>query len=211
MRNQTVEVALRFYLTTATDDWTAISSYLQGILNDAKNQSTGVSPNEVLDGFSVQDTMHVLSEMHPEDFTRLRQLKRDQAEESLAFAKAMAKHNYDRSHKAIELQEGPQVFLRLHYGYRIPGINPKLHHQRIEPFSVLEKEVKFANKLDLPPTMKIHPVISISQLEPISAPHPDPYEHLRNRERPAVLELVEVHYDIEKLLNKRVSRGRFNI
>ena len=212
--NQTVEVAMRFYLTTRIDasDWPLMLPYLQGSLNNAKNQSTGVSPNEVLYGFNVRDPLGMinLAELPAEDFSRLRQLKRDQAEESLAFANAMAKERYDHSHKPLDLPVGAQVFLRLHHGYELPGItNKKLHQQRAGPFKVLEKVGSLAYRLELPPVMQIHPVISIAQLEPVPAAT-DPYSRPRNVIPPAVTEGKEEEakpYELEKLLDKRVSEA----
>ena len=210
--NQTVEVAMRFYLTTRIDasDWPLMLPYLQGSLNNAKNQSTGVSPNEILYGFNVRDPLGVLTELPAEDFSRLRQLKRDEAEESLAFANAMAKERYDHSHKALDLPVGSQAFLRLHHGYELPGIsNKKLHQQRAGPFKILEKVGSLAYRLELPPVMQIHPVISIAQLEPVPTAT-DPYSRPRNIMPPPITEgdPEDRPYEIEKLLDKRsTSRG----
>ncbi len=41
-------------------------------------------------------------------------------------------------------------------------------NQRAGPFQILEPIGKLAYKLDLPLTMRTHPVISVSQLEPVS-------------------------------------------
>ena len=211
--NQTIEVAMRFYLTTRVDasDWPLMLPYLQGSVNNSSNQSTSVSPNEILYGFKVRDTLSTLAELPAEDYNRLRQLKRDQAEEALAFANAMAKERYDRSHKPLDLEEGSQVFLRLHHGYELPGItNKKLHQQRAGPFKVLEKVGQLAYRLELPPVMQIHPVISIAQLEPVPETV-DPYARPRNIMPPAVTEGNDSKddegkpYEIEKLLGKRVT------
>ncbi len=204
--NQTVEIAMRYFVTAnPTLDWTDVLPYLQGCLNNSKNQSTGVSPNEVLYGFNVRDSLGLLSELPPEDFSRLRQLKRDQAEESLAFANVMAKAYFDKSHKPLKLAKGSKAYLRLHHGYEIPGIgNRKLHHQRVGPFKILEKIGKLAYRLELPPVMTIHPVVSVVQLEPGSKDE-DPYGRPRNINPPHV---VETEDEIEILLEKRISRGK---
>ena len=122
----------------------------------------------------------------------------------------MAKERYDRSHKPLDLAEGSQVFLRLHHGYELPGItNKKLHQQRAGPFKVLKKVGQLAYRLDLPPVMQIHPVISIAQLEPVPEAA-DPYARPRNIMPPAVTEGNDSReegkpYEIEKLLGKRVT------
>lgn len=215
--NQTVEIALRYFITANPgEDWTLVLPYLQGSLNNSKNQSTGMSPNEILYGFNVRDTLGMLSltEMPQEDFSRLRQMKREQAEDAIAFANVMAKAYYDSSHKPLNLPKGSKVYLRLHHGYKIPGLsNHKLHNQRVGPFKILEKVGKLAYRLELPPLMKIHPVVSVAQLEPGSGKdgsEEDPYMRDRITATPEVQEdgTITDLFEIETLLGKQVSRGK---
>ena len=83
--NQTVEIAMRYCVTSHTYidsvNWCLVLPYLRGYLNNSKSQSTGVLANEVLYGSNVRDTLSLLSELPAEYFTKLRQLKRDQAED----------------------------------------------------------------------------------------------------------------------------------
>ena len=61
------------------------------------------------------------------------------------------------------MEEGDLVFLRLHKGYHVPGLeNAKLSNQRCGPLKVLKKIGNLAHKIDLLPTMTIHPVISVA-------------------------------------------------
>lgn len=216
--NQTVEIAIRYYVTSHSNidavDWTLVLPYLQGYLNNSKNQATGVSPNEILYGFNVRDTLSMLSDLPAEDFTKLRQLKRDQAEESIAFANAFTKARYDNKHQPVALAVGDRAYLRLGDGYNIPGLtNPKLHHQRIGPFKVLERVGPLAYRLQLTPVMRIHPVVSIAQLEP-AAKGFDPYGRVKHSNPPPVVEKDSLdpneaeEYTIEALIGKRTSRNR---
>lgn len=208
--NQTIEIALRYFITANPGiDWTLVLPYLVGSLNNSKNQSTGVSPNEILYGFNVRDTLGMLAELPQEDFSRLRQMKREQAEDCIAFANVMAKAYYDNAHKALDVSKGSMVFLRLHHGYKIPGLsNHKLHNQRVGPFKVLDKVGKLAYRLELPPLMRIHPVVSVAQLEP--AKNEDPYMRARASATPEVEEdgTITDIYEIETLLEKQESRGK---
>lgn len=135
-------------------------------------------------------------------------MKRDQIEESLAFANAIAKVWYNKSHKAISLPTESEAYLRLYYEYEISGIgNKKLHPQRIEPFKIIDKIDSLAYQLQLPPLMKIHSMISIAQLEP--SQDSDPYKRQVNAEPPPVVETeTDDTYIIEKLLDKRITRGK---
>ena len=58
-------------------------------------------------------------------------MKREEAEESVAWAKAMAKVYYDSKHKALDLEAGDEVFLTLYRGYTLRDLNNrKLSRQR---------------------------------------------------------------------------------
>lgn len=159
----------------------------------------------------------MLGDLPPEDYSRLRLIKREEAESSMAFASALSKARYDLHHKAISdaITAGSMVYLRLHQGYTIPGLaNKKLSNQRVGPFKVLEAvgSSKQAYRLELPPIMKIHPVASIAQLEP-ATPGPDPYGRTTDYHPPPVEEeddpLREApHYEVERLLDKRISRNQ---
>lgn len=47
--NQTVEIAIRYFVTTNPDrEWTSVLPYLQASLNNAINATTGFSPNQLL-------------------------------------------------------------------------------------------------------------------------------------------------------------------
>ena len=208
--NQTVKIAIRFYLSQHIDvvDWTIILPYLQGYLNNSPNQSTSLAPNKVIYGFKVRNTLGILSELPDgEDYSKIRQRNRQQAEESVAFANTFAKLRYNAKHKAIDISTGDKVYLRLGHRYNIPGVNPKLHQQRIGPFKVLERVGPLAYRLKLPPLIKIHPVVSIAQLEPLPA-GPNPYHRPQNANTPTVIEresegLGDNEYVVKAILGKR--------
>ena len=174
--NQTVEIALRFHLSTGTDDWLTILPFLQASLNNSIT-TTGFAPNELAYGFRVRDTLGLLADLPPEDLDRLRLIKREEADNAIAFANAMSKKRYDSAHKAMNLAPGSLAYLRLHHGYSIPGVHPKLSNQRVGPFKVVKKVGNLAYRLELPEIMRIYPVISIAQLEP--AFDNDPYARTR--------------------------------
>ena len=123
--NQIVEIALRFHLTTGTDNWVSILPFLQALLNNSTT-STGFAPNKLAYGFRVRDTLGLLSDLLPKDLDSLRLIKREEVDDAIAFANAITKTRYNSAHKAINLSEGSLVFLRLYHGYSIPGVNPKL-------------------------------------------------------------------------------------
>lgn len=106
------------------------------------------------------------------------------------------------------MKPGTKAFLRLHHGYRVPGhANRKLSNQRIGPFLIKRRVGNLAYELELPPTMKIHPVVSVAQLEPMPEDS-NPYDRLRENE-PGLVEDEGVEpdfYEIERLLDRRTNQ-----
>ena len=84
---------------------------------------------------------------------------------------------------------GDLVYLKLHLGYKILGIeNRKLDQQRAGPFEVTKRVGKLAYYLNLPSRMKIAQPISVTMLEPAKDPTKDPYMRPYNRKPPTVIE-----------------------
>ena len=131
------------------------------------------------------------------------------AQDAIALAAIKMKERYDGLHKVISFKVGDYVRLRLHRGYRVPGlVSKKLGPQFVGPFKITERIGSLAYKVQLPSNMKIHNVISIAQLEP-AAQHPerdpDPY-HRVSTPPPAVAVDDEEEWEIEQVLQKRRSR-----
>lgn len=56
--------------------------------------------------------------------------------------------------------------LRKHYGYVLPGRKLKYSEQRVGQFKVLKQVGDLAYYLELPPNIKVHPVVSVAYLAP---------------------------------------------
>ena len=152
------------------------------------------------------------SDLSEEAFRKLRLAKREEADNAMAFASIIMKARYDSKHLNVNLKKGDEAFLRLHNGYSIPGLsNRKLSQQRVGPFKVLAKVGRLAYRLQLPPVMKIHPVISVAQLEPSTATvtGSDPYGRSINTEPPPVFnEGDEVgEGELERIKGRRPGRN----
>ena len=130
----------------------------------------------------------------------------------MAFANIATKLRYDRIYKALRLNEGSLVFLRLYYGYRIPGVYYKYSNQRVGPFKILEKVGKLVYRLELPSNMYIYPVISVAQIEPVIDPADDPYHRLPLPPGPVEEEdqnPINPLYEIERFLDKEPGKDRY--
>jgi hypothetical protein len=87
-------------------------------------------------------------------------------------------------------------------GYRLPGAT-SLSVVRQGPFKVLRRIGKLAYELELPPHIKIHPVISVIHLEPAFE---DPYH--RDRPKPGpILVGDDEEYTIQKIVDHELRKG----
>lgn len=206
--NQTVEIALRYYIGRDIN-WRKALPFISAILNNSTNAATGFAPNELAYGFRVNDNVNLLEDLPQQDFEKLRLLKREAADDAISFANAMTKARYDSRHTPMEFRVGDKAYLNLHHGYEIPGQgNHKLHQQRVGPFEILRKVGYLAYELKLSPIMRIHPVVSVAQLEPY--PGEDPYQRPRPTNPPPVVDedRPDDSYEIEKILEKRISGNK---
>ena len=210
--NQAVEIAMRFLLSDPDcQDWIAFLPFLSAVMNNSTNATTGFAPNELAYGFRVKDNLNLLHDLPAEDFERMRMVKREEADDAVAFANAMSKIRYDAKHKDISLDVGDKAFLVLHRGYKVQGAHRKLGPQRVGPFPVVRKAGNLAYELKLPSNMLIHPVISVAQLEP-APKDDDPYNRSADMHPPPVEnaddsdpENEDRPYEIERFLDKRVT------
>ena len=77
--------------------------------------------------------------------------------------------------------------------------NKKLKPRKLGPFRIIKKISDVTYKLDLPETMKIHPIVHVSSLEPF-------YEDNFNRNQkppPPIIVNDEEEYEVEEILDEK--------
>ncbi len=215
--NQTIEIALRYHLAMMENprNWPHCLSTIQSHMNNTIT-SLGKTPNEIVYGFTpVQPTDLVRQTDVSNSFQQASTLLRKQIADSIAWAQMTMKHDYDRKMQPLNLKPGDYVLLRLHKGYIMPStklLGPKLSQQYAGPFRIMEKVGNLAYRIDLPRHWRIHPVVSVAQIEPVPDPSTDPYK----RQRPNEPEPIHVEgdtptiksFEIERLINKRMTARR---
>lgn len=206
--NQTVEVALRYYMAKYPDgavEWCYVVPHIQFILNNSINATTGCSPNEFNYGFRPRESADITTKSGVTDVALERDVLRREAADSAAYAQVIMKQRYDKKHTAWTPQVGSQVYLSLR-NYSIPGVtNRKLSPQRVGPYMV--KRVTrsgLACEIDLPRHWKIHPVISIAELEPLTSEE-DPFKRVKRLPQKLRVD-DETAQSTPKLLLQRRSR-----
>ena len=214
--NQSVEIALRYWCTeNPNKSWLDAIPAIQSSFNNSANQSTGKSANELSYGFRVREALDLGKDLPRSINSNLdlqRAVIRQDALDAVDFANAMAKLRYDSKHQPLRLNVGDSTYLQLHRGYHLvgkdPNTNTKLSERRIGPFKILEKVGHAAYRLELPPRWRIHPVISVSQLEPVLAN--DEWDRPKPTEPPPIAVDGDTEewrsYEIERLVDDRIRR-----
>lgn len=171
--NQFIESALRYYFDTLVDiaDWEDSLPRLQFEFNNTSSAATGKSPNELVMGFTPNSVSSLITSQGFSPDRQLLPSARVEAHDAICIAAMSTKMYYDRKHLPKFFNVGDRVLLRLHKGYIIPKaaiIGRKLGQQYVGPFPVVERIGRSAYRLALPDNWKIHDVISIDHLEPVS-------------------------------------------
>ena len=122
--------------------------------------------NELVYDFKINDSLDMLVDLFSQNYQRLRQIKRKNAEIVMTFVNVVNKVRYDQNHRIIIniIQPRFMIYLKLHQKYIIFDLtNKKLFNQRIESFKIIEavNKSKQAFKLKLSSIMKIHSIIFI--------------------------------------------------
>jgi len=140
---------LRFFVNERQDDWVQFLGEAEFLISNSKTAATKMSPNEILFGFKLRDTVSALSE----DFTPtcgnsagntsapvLRSLARADAEDASKHTAYHIAKNYNTKHKDLSLKAGDKAYIGLGTGYKLRGIpKAKLGLQRVGPFNIVEK------------------------------------------------------------------------
>lgn len=209
--NQIIEEVLRKFVGHAQNDWVDRLPMAEFAYNNADSSVTGVSPNflitgvnaraDGLSGHALQTTVVPSAE---ERIMRLRE-SHEAAREAIGEAQRRYKEQAD-THRlpTIAYQVGDMVWLDRR-NIKTTRSSNKLDSRRLGPFRVTEVINPVAVRLDLPPTMRIHPVFHASLLEPVAT------ADFLGRAQP-VPPRVEidghVEDEVDEVLEARVGKGK---
>jgi transposase InsO family protein len=207
--NKYLQTMLRFFVNERQDDWGKYLGEAEFLINNSTTTAMKMSPNEVLFGFKLRSNISALGQNlapheNPLSAPALRSLARADAEDASKHAAFHIAKNYNRKHEEASFKVGDRVYLRLGKGYKLRGIpKAKLGLQRVGPFPILEKVGGLAYKLQLPDDWRIHPVISVAQLELAKT---DPFDRTTSPPPPVEVD-GEEQWEIETVIRAE-NRGR---
>lgn len=148
---------------------------------------------------------------HPRvDFyqSQLRQALAD-AKRHLASAQRRQKAYADRSRRDVQFSAGQEVWLDTEH-LHLPALGPayKLQDLWVGPFKITKMIHPLAAQLDLPSTMKIHPVVHVSRLKPFLKGEGGPPERYQQLNEPPPVTEIEGQpaWQVECFLKDRSTR-----
>lgn len=206
---QTIQTLLRLYVIN--DDWVDCLPFIELLMNNTQNTSIGLSPNQLV-FIDPPDPVPILDRPPnadvPDVSTRLAMAKAriQLARDNLARTSAAQKRYYDRQHTNTPLVAGDRVFVLLdHHPIKslVQGMH-KLKDNKWGPFKILEMVGSQAARLELPPSSKVHPVISTLHLQRFVE---DRFGRLC-KPPPTVVIDGEDAWEVEYLFGERSRRSR---
>ena len=217
---------MRAYIDPITQDWSKLLAPAEYAYNSAKHESTGFSPFELDCGrqpnnplfmFTAAAMQHTNADRvvnSLDDFLQQMSKLWQIARNALLLAQTNQKFYHDSKHRHDEFFVGDEVFLstlrqydygQIMYASQQPAASSKFEPRYLGPFKIVSKPSAHAYELDLPPSIKIHPVIHIRYLlRPREAKRfPD---RLADYRPPPTIIDNEPEYEVEKILQKRVRK-----
>lgn len=196
------------FTTYQQDNWYELLSLAEFSYNNATHSGTQMSPFFANYGFNPRmDTIPEFSEKVPtaENFTTHLQDIKDQLTKNLKDAQETFKMYADRKRlDPPDLKLGDSVWLSLK---NIKTLRPskKFDATYAGPYKILKKLSDVTYQLDLPLTMKIHPVFHVSLLH---LAQKDPDTRRTQPPPPPVIVNEEEEFHVNQILDSRIRRNK---
>lgn len=207
--NSVLEQYLRIYCDYQETDWANLLPLAEFSYNNSRHSATTLSPFFANYGFNPRMSLLPSS---PDSATpaadsyvsQLREVQITLQRELLKARKAMELSANRRRRPAPDFLPGQKVWLlRRHISTTRPS--SKLDVRRLGPFAIIAQVATSAFRLDLPPSMHIHPVFHVSLLEKhVANTFPD-----RVMGPPPTIHVDGLpEFEVHEILDSRFFRGK---
>jgi hypothetical protein len=206
---------LRHFVTVEQTNWHSLLPMAEFAINNAKHESTQFSPFYLNYGRHPNPPIKVLTDIKGTGKRPLQAAEAERFVNVMHEALAQAKHNLtaaqhrQKAYADVRRTEaafvvGDQVLLStVNLKIKTSG-SKKLCPKFVGPFKIKQVVNPVAYKLDLPTTMRIHPVFHVSLLKPYS-----PDKNVQPPPPPLIADDGDLLYIVKRILDHRdVSRGR---
>ena len=205
--NQEVEQYLRFFIEHRQKDWPEWLAMAEFAINNKVHMVTKISPfmanygKKLRMGGDIRKKGKVESAI---EFAERMKKVHKKAEVALRKTQEEMKRYADRGRKETEeWRKGDRILLSTKNLVFKERPSKKLTERYVRPYAIEEVVSSNVVKLRLPSSMRIHPVVNVSQI----VRYKDQMKGQRKEEgKPVEVEGVE-EWEVEKILNKKKMRG----
>jgi len=205
--NQELEQYLRFFIEHRQKDWLEWMAAAEFAINNKVHMATKVSPFMANYGREMRMGGDIRRKGKVERVTEfVKRMKKvhEEAEAALKKTQEEMKKYADRNRKETEKwDKGDKVLLSTKDLVFKERLTKKLMERYVGPYTIEEIVSLNAVKLRLPNSMRIHPVVNVSQIvrykEQVKG-------QKKEKGKPVEVEEVE-EWKVEKILNKKKMRG----
>ena len=209
--NAAMEQYLRAFVSYQQDDWVKYLPLAEFAANNHASETTAMSPFFANYGFDPRMSLEA-----PRAPTNVPEIRARSITDAFAeiiphlrseMTHAQARHQEGANRRRVpapNFKIGDRVWLNAkHLATERPA--RKLDWKRLGPFPVKRIVSAYAYELDLPSTIKVHPVFHVSLLSPAPS---DPLPGQHNPPPPPVVVDGEEEYEIESVLDSKLFRDR---
>ena len=214
--NRTIEDILRSYVNSLQDDWDEYLPFAEIAYNKSIQASTGFSPYYLNTGrdlptlltHAIKNATEVKNEAAAVKVQRWSEAL-EKAKENIQKAQERQITYADEHRRDFSFEVGDRVLLSTaNLRSSIIVGAPKLLPKFIGPYTIKKIISRNAYELELPDTIRIHPVFHIHLLKPYLDPNKDFPSRIRNpTPEPEFIDEDEPAWNVESILKKR-RRGR---
>jgi transposase InsO family protein len=207
--NSILEQYLRCYIDYQQSNWSTLLPLAEFTYNNTEHSSTKTTPFFANFGFHPKFSVTVprVTKDNIPCPDHIKALLDIHSEMKFNIQSANERHARHFDTKAIaqpDFSVGDKVWLDAR-NLRTERPAKKLDYKRVGPFQILEKVGTRSYRLDLPSTMKIHPIFHVGLLERFRQ---DTIPGRTPKPLPPLVVAGEEEFEVEAILDSKVARGR---
>ena len=207
--NSVLEQYLRCFINYQQSNWDEYLPIARFAYNNSKHSSTDTTPFYAVYGYHPRLSVSLpltTKDQSPAD-KRLENIHRLHKEMRFHIATAQEKHAFFHDRNVIPgptYNIGDKVWPS---SKNIKTQRPtyKLDHKRLGPFKIIAKIGSRSYKLELPSTMRIHPVFHVNLLEPYKE---DKIQDRQAKEIPPIVVDNQHEWEVEQIIDSRIHRNQ---
>jgi hypothetical protein len=211
--NGILEQYLRAYCNYQQDNWRDLLTMAEFSYNNSVSETTKVSPFFANYGYHPKYEIQMkpdypaknkASKSEIDEYVGKLKALEEHLKSEMKYAQAAQAEQYNRSRiPTPAYQIGDEVWL-LRRNIQTTRPSAKLDYKRLGRFKVTKRVSPHAYELELPSTMKIHPVFHVSLLEPART---NPIPGHRQEPPPPVIVKNHKEWEVEEISDSRFHRG----